>query len=228
MCIHVYILVCVQVFLTCFTSIISTCLPPYPYPSSHLPLHVTHWLSVYPLMITTMLVLLINGFIIQYHKKHSVYIEITQVSSPPQWETLLGNLGGSLGLFVGVSMVSIMEVLELLLDLLLLALRRPPRIERPPTSGRKDTVGRKRGSPTRSLLSSTRKDLIGFRNIKRISPYMSPSRSVSSSMLLASSVMSSHDDQLSQDTTLHGPPIHAAVSGTDLKAVKKELENLSK
>ncbi|MPC15366.1 Low-density lipoprotein receptor-related protein 1B [Portunus trituberculatus] len=51
------------------------------------------------------------------------------------WDTLLSNLGGSLGLFVGVSMVSIMEVLELLLDIFLLTLRRPPRMRHPPAKG---------------------------------------------------------------------------------------------
>ncbi|KAK3868192.1 hypothetical protein Pcinc_026412 [Petrolisthes cinctipes] len=65
-----------------------------------------------------------------------VYLEspsyrLIQESPTYTWESLLSNLGGSLGLFVGVSMVSLMEVLELLLDLLLLllAFRRPPHLQ---------------------------------------------------------------------------------------------------
>ncbi|XP_066980144.1 uncharacterized protein [Macrobrachium rosenbergii] len=33
-----------------------------------------------------------------------------------KWDTLLSNLGGSLGLFLGVSLVSVVEVIELLVD----------------------------------------------------------------------------------------------------------------
>ena len=151
-----------------------------------------------------------------------------QLSSPPQWDTLLSNLGGSLGLFVGVSMVSIMEVLELLFDLLLLALRRSPRMQHPPTSRRKNTIGNRSVSPVRSLPSSTRKDLIGFRNIKSISPYISPSHSVSAKGHLRSPVMPLYDDQVSNNTTFRESTVPAAITETDLEAVKKELENFGK
>ncbi|XP_071517138.1 uncharacterized protein [Panulirus ornatus] len=70
--------------------------------------------------------------------------ELFDESPTYTWDTLLSNLGGSLGLFVGVSMVSLMEVLELLLDLLILGIRRShqPRRRRPSPAPTSDEGGR--------------------------------------------------------------------------------------
>ncbi|ROT70948.1 hypothetical protein C7M84_010752 [Penaeus vannamei] len=61
----------------------------------------------------------------------SISYELIDESPTYTWDTLLCNLGGSLGLFVGVSMLSILEVLELLVDLCILTFSQKKR-------GRKD------------------------------------------------------------------------------------------
>ncbi|XP_047481305.1 FMRFamide-activated amiloride-sensitive sodium channel-like [Penaeus chinensis] len=62
----------------------------------------------------------------------SISYELIDESPTYTWDTLLCNLGGSLGLFVGVSMLSILEVLELLVDLCILTFSKKKR-------GREDT-----------------------------------------------------------------------------------------
>ncbi|XP_042891938.1 uncharacterized protein LOC122266299 [Penaeus japonicus] len=57
----------------------------------------------------------------------SISYELIDESPTYTWDTLLCNLGGSLGLFVGVSMLSILEVLELLVDLCILTFSKKKR-----------------------------------------------------------------------------------------------------
>ncbi|XP_037781045.1 amiloride-sensitive sodium channel subunit alpha-like [Penaeus monodon] len=64
----------------------------------------------------------------------SISYELIDESPTYTWDTLLCNLGGSLGLFVGVSMLSILEVLELLVDLCILTFSKKKR-------GREDKRG---------------------------------------------------------------------------------------
>ncbi|ROT60772.1 hypothetical protein C7M84_021634 [Penaeus vannamei] len=40
------------------------------------------------------------------------------------WDTLLSNIGGSLGLFIGVSLISILEMIEMIIDFVLIGFRR--------------------------------------------------------------------------------------------------------
>lgn len=42
----------------------------------------------------------------------------------PQWDTLLSNIGGSLGLFVGVSLISILEMFEMIIDIIFVGYKR--------------------------------------------------------------------------------------------------------
>ncbi|XP_069975235.1 degenerin-like protein asic-2 [Penaeus vannamei] len=41
-----------------------------------------------------------------------------------QWDTLLSNIGGSLGLFIGVSLISILEMIEMIIDFIVIGFRR--------------------------------------------------------------------------------------------------------
>ncbi|XP_042857069.1 low-density lipoprotein receptor-related protein-like [Penaeus japonicus] len=54
----------------------------------------------------------------------SMYYDVIEETPAYTWDTLLSNIGGSLGLFIGVSLVSILEVLEFLWDVCCISLRR--------------------------------------------------------------------------------------------------------
>ncbi|XP_069969679.1 uncharacterized protein [Penaeus vannamei] len=54
----------------------------------------------------------------------SMYYDVIEETPAYTWDTLLSNIGGSLGLFIGVSLVSILEVLEFLWDVCSISLRR--------------------------------------------------------------------------------------------------------
>ncbi|XP_037778101.1 acid-sensing ion channel 1B-like [Penaeus monodon] len=53
-----------------------------------------------------------------------MYYDVIEETPAYTWDTLLSNIGGSLGLFIGVSLVSILEVLEFLWDVCRISLRR--------------------------------------------------------------------------------------------------------
>ncbi|ROT75044.1 hypothetical protein C7M84_006410 [Penaeus vannamei] len=66
---------------------------------------------------TELLRLLVSGL-------HVYYDDDIEETPAYTWDTLLSNIGGSLGLFIGVSLVSILEVLEFLWDVCSISLRR--------------------------------------------------------------------------------------------------------
>ncbi|XP_063609073.1 degenerin-like protein asic-1 [Penaeus indicus] len=49
---------------------------------------------------------------------------VTEESPAYSWDTLLSNIGGSLGLFVGVSLISILEVFEMIIDVIFAGFKR--------------------------------------------------------------------------------------------------------
>ncbi|XP_047502615.1 acid-sensing ion channel 2-like [Penaeus chinensis] len=50
--------------------------------------------------------------------------QVTEESPAYSWDTLLSNIGGSLGLFVGVSLISILEVIEMIIDVIFAGFKR--------------------------------------------------------------------------------------------------------
>ncbi|XP_068220935.1 amiloride-sensitive sodium channel subunit beta-like [Palaemon carinicauda] len=53
----------------------------------------------------------------------SPYYEVIQETPAYTFDTLISNIGGSLGLFIGVSIISIVELFEFIIDIVLLSMR---------------------------------------------------------------------------------------------------------
>ncbi|XP_042890714.1 uncharacterized protein LOC122265444 [Penaeus japonicus] len=60
----------------------------------------------------------------------SMNYAVTEESPAYSWDTLLSNIGGSLGLFVGVSLISLLEMMEMFIDMIIIAYRRCTGIKR--------------------------------------------------------------------------------------------------